>query len=302
MQRLTKGPLHTLQKLEETSVELRESDDGQFKQQQRLAYLQKAVQNLKAKRDQLKKDLKSTPWKVLRNSVLQESDDGQLIASTDGAAKFHDAILPAINTAQRVKAQHVLTHTYRLRGSSVATVTNAKHKCIRVCWDSFHKGQYYEPYYMELQSSNKPNGGSNNLTIAHHSLPYFVPLEELKEGLNEDLPEFIGNVRLYLNAFVCRRQQAFELQNKHNVILVGEVQASVAFDVMTFDLKLTNQDTPCIASITAIYKDLLHVQPSRVDVSVEDDTLSRSAKRKLCNQLKTLVTTHPIPDAVDEML
>ena len=58
------GPLHTLQKLEETSVELRESDDGQFKQQQRLAYLQKVVQNLKAKRDQLKKDLKSTPWKV----------------------------------------------------------------------------------------------------------------------------------------------------------------------------------------------------------------------------------------------
>ena len=97
-------------------------------------------------------------------------------------------------------------------GSSVATVTNAKHKCIRVCWDSYHKGQYYEPYYMELQSSNKPNGGSNNLTIAHHSLPYFVPLEELKEGLNKDLPEFIGNVRLYLNAFVCRRQQAFELQ------------------------------------------------------------------------------------------
>ena len=61
---LFSGTLQTLQKLEETSAKLCESEENHSKQKYQLAALQKAVESLRVKKDQLKRDLQNTPWKV----------------------------------------------------------------------------------------------------------------------------------------------------------------------------------------------------------------------------------------------
>ena len=61
---LLSGTLQTLQKLEETSAKLCESEENHSKQKYQLAALQKAVESLRVKKDQLKRDLQNTPWKV----------------------------------------------------------------------------------------------------------------------------------------------------------------------------------------------------------------------------------------------
>ena len=62
---------------------------------------------------------------------------------------------------------------------------------------------------MEVETRGGEEGG---LSITHHSVPYFVPLDELSEDLNKDIAVFVQRVRDYLSAYVCRRQQAFQLQ------------------------------------------------------------------------------------------
>ena len=99
--------------------------------------------------------------------------------------------------------------SYNHAGCTVTSVMKGKRKHIRICWDTFNEGQYCKPYYMEVETRGGKEGG---LSITHHSVPYFVPLDELSEDLNKDIAVFVQRVRDYLNAYVCRRQQAFQLQ------------------------------------------------------------------------------------------
>ncbi|XP_072027521.1 centromere protein O-like [Amphiura filiformis] len=298
IQRLNKGALQTLQQLEDTAEKVSDSEENHVKHQQHLNALQKAVQALQIKRDQLKKDLQNTPWKVLRSSVLDEKD-GQLCMSSrsDRTGINEESIQEALSAALKVKAQHTLTHTCRLTGCSVTSVMKGKHKHIRICWDTFSNRQYCEPYYMELQTSRN----HNSLSISRHSLPYFLPINSMSQDLNNDITGFVNCVKDYLNAYISRRQQAFTLQNQHNTILDGEVHTSASFDNITFDLKLTNQSEPCTASIALVFDNLLLTSPSRVFVRIKDGDISRSASRKLCNHLQSVLAAHPLHIAVDKL-
>ena len=48
--------------------------------------------------------------------------------------------------------------------------------------------------------------------MVHHSLPLFVPIEELEKSLKSSVTEFGTKVRQHLQAFVARRHIALQLK------------------------------------------------------------------------------------------
>ncbi len=107
----------------------------------------------------------------------------------------------------------------------------------------FFIGKYYEHYNIFLEI-----GQQERLNITHHTLPIFVPVEKLQlKYLNTNIRSFIHAVSDYLNCFVSRREQVFQVwhSNKLNfgwgvsnyIVLVGNVRAS-AFQTSTNELFL----------------------------------------------------------------
>ena len=77
---------------------------------------------------------------------------------------------------------------------------------VRVRWDTFDAGEYFQPYYAVI--SKKSEGA---LQLLKHNLPYFLPLKDLVSAqLNSDMQRFVETVGEYLNSFVSRRQQVGE--------------------------------------------------------------------------------------------
>jgi hypothetical protein len=98
--------------------------------------------------------------------------------------------------------------------------------------------------------------GSDQLAVARHTVPPFVPLAQLAaELLNADLNAFLDTVDDHVQAFVARREQAVALQRDRAGVAVV---ANKAFTYVRLDAEAQHQ-----ASVYLIYDDLCSSLPTR---------------------------------------
>ncbi|XP_019503036.1 PREDICTED: centromere protein O [Hipposideros armiger] len=162
---------------------------------------------------------------------------------------------------ENVKA---ILQAYRFTGLSGKLTSRGVCVCIHTAFE----GHLLDSYFVDLVIQ-KP------LRIHHHSIPVFIPLEEIStKYLQTDIQHFLFSLCEYLNAYAGRKYQADRLQRDFAAFLAGPLQRNSLCNVLSFTYKveLRGQCFPFWARL--LYKDLTVTLPTDVTVTYQGtDTL-----------------------------
>ncbi|KAK3710878.1 hypothetical protein QZH41_014864 [Actinostola sp. cb2023] len=133
-----------------------------------------SIQQLKKRKNQLSEQLKRGQQVI--QEVVDNMEDADYIKGL----------------TKQEKELKDLCNTYRLAGVSIESDSTSK---INFRLDTFCQGQYWEPYYIEVQSGSQ-------LKILRHTIPYFIPISTIDDAsLNSDiqLPNLESAIVIKLN-------------------------------------------------------------------------------------------------------
>lgn len=289
--RVSVDSLKHLQRLEENACLESEFRENILKRKKEVQHLQEHIKRLRERKAELTKQLENSSTKVLQN-ILQDQPNGrQSVKSKKLSKEEKAAVEEAVKKAREMKAQEMYS-SCRLTGVSVEPVTSNK---LRICWDTFYQGEFFESFYAEVRM----NEGSINLK--KHSIPFFIPVQKLaSKFLSNDMESFVQQVSIHLNSYICRRQQAIDLQKQHKAVLIGEVHTAEAFDFIQLYLRCLGEDNILEACLT--YPDLIAVRPSKVVLRVSGDVEDARSLRRDLVEFKNNLKKHLLVDAVSSFL
>ncbi|KAM6221106.1 centromere protein O [Rhynchocyon petersi] len=140
-----------------------------------------------------------------------------------------------------------------------------------ICINTAFEGNFLESYFVDLVIQ-KP------LWIHHHSVPAFIPLEELAaKYLQTDIQHFLYSLSEYLNAYAGRKYQADQLQNDFAASLAGPLQRNALCNLLSFTYKVEPAGQPFPFGARLMYKDLTATLPTDVSVTYQGkDTVPAS--------------------------
>eukprot|EP01147_Barroeca_monosierra_P001411 gene1411-4577_t len=98
-----------------------------------------------------------------------------------------------------------LQRAYRLGGSSLFAI-NPTTICVR--FETSFRGKFFEEYFAVLIYDQ------TTLQLSQHTLPMFLPLQQLQYLAKTNLTQFLEETSALLQAFVARREQLKELEEK----------------------------------------------------------------------------------------
>uniref|UniRef100_A0A8D0C572 Centromere protein O n=1 Tax=Salvator merianae TaxID=96440 RepID=A0A8D0C572_SALMN len=128
------------------------------------------------------------------------------------------------------------------------------------------EGTYLDSFYLDL-ALQQP------VQILRHSVPVFIPLEELaREHLQTDIKRFLALLSDHLNAYVGRKFQADQLEEHFAAFLEGRLWSNSLFNVLEFKYGLGEDSKAFPFKAKLIYKDPLRLLPTEVTVACEEDS------------------------------
>uniref|UniRef100_A0A670ZGH2 Centromere protein O n=1 Tax=Pseudonaja textilis TaxID=8673 RepID=A0A670ZGH2_PSETE len=121
------------------------------------------------------------------------------------------------------------------------------------------EGTYLDSYYLDILIQQP-------LRIQHHSIPVFIPLEQIAhEHLQKDIKCFLSVLSDHLNAYARRKFQVDQLQERFAVFLEGCVKGNSLYNQLEFNYRVTEDGSfPFIAKI--IYGNPMNALPTKVTV------------------------------------
>ncbi|XP_055110186.1 centromere protein O isoform X4 [Symphalangus syndactylus] len=182
---------------------------------------------------------------------------------------------------ENVKA---ILQAYHLTGLSGKLTSRG----VCVCISTAFEGNLLDSYFVDLVIQ-KP------LRIHHHSVPVFIPLEEIAaKYLQTNIQHFLFSLCEYLNAYSGRKYQADRLQSDFAALLTGPLQRNPLCNLLSFTYKLDpgGQSFPFCARL--LYKDLTATLPTDVTVTRQGvEALSTSWEGQRASH-ETLFRTKPL--------
>ncbi|XP_012308737.2 centromere protein O [Aotus nancymaae] len=182
---------------------------------------------------------------------------------------------------ENVKA---VLQAYRFTGLSGKLTSRG----VCVCISTAFEGTLLDSYFVDLVIQ-KP------LQIHHHSVPVFIPLEEIAaKYLQTNIQHFLFSLCEYLNAYSGRKYQADRLQSDFAALLTGPLQRNPLCNLLSFTYKLDpgGQSFPFCARL--LYKDLTATLPTDVTVTYQGvEPLSTSWEEQRASH-ETLFCTKPL--------
>lgn len=167
---------------------------------------------------------------------------------------------------KRENVQSIL-QAYRFTGLSGKLTSRGV--CVSI--GTAFEGNLLDSYFVDIVIQ-KP------LRIHHHSIPVFIPLEELAaKYLQTNIQHFLFSLCEYLNAYSGRKYQADRLQSDYAAFLAGPLQRNSLCNLLSFTYKveLSGQSSPFCARLQ--YKDITRTLPTDVTVTYQGmDSLSTS--------------------------
>uniref|UniRef100_A0A8C6V9E5 Centromere protein O n=1 Tax=Naja naja TaxID=35670 RepID=A0A8C6V9E5_NAJNA len=157
------------------------------------------IQELRSQRDELKTKLnvcqsQSTPGKDAMKNSLPVSK---------ATAKSQQAILE-----RKIENTKGLLELFHLTGLSGKLTEQGVSFCISTAFE----GTYLDSYYLDILIQQP-------LRIQHHSIPVFIPLEQIAhEHLQKDIKCFLSVLSDHLNAYARRKFQVDQLQVRGKIV------------------------------------------------------------------------------------
>ena len=147
--------------------------------------------------------------------------------------------------------------SFRLAGVSCFSV-GGRPNDLGLRFDATWGGHYFdEKYYVVLSGAS--------LTVHRHSLPYFIPVEELARGfLPFDPGQFCRRVSRYVCAFAGRRVLAEQLAR--DFFGKATVETSESLDVITLTGRLRAKGNRPVHSVQLKFESMLDLIPHKANV------------------------------------
>ncbi|XP_060042646.1 centromere protein O isoform X1 [Erinaceus europaeus] len=247
------GVLAHLERLEAEAIRSRK----QLEQQAEESALESKINKLRSLRDQLRADVKR------RQATIEASTANSEPNRMAGIDEPEDLQRKQENMKGILQAYHFTGLSGKLTSRGVC-----------VCISTAFEGNLLDSYFVDLVIQ-KP------LRIHHHSVPVFIPLEELSaKYLQTDIQHFLFSLSEYLNAYSGRRYQADQLQSEFADFLAGPLQRNPLCNLLAFTYKveLKSQSFPFCARL--MYKDITVTLPTDVAVTCQAGEPSTSQEEQ----------------------
>ncbi|XP_013802306.2 centromere protein O [Apteryx mantelli] len=252
------GVLSHLEMLEAQAHELALKQEETEQQEEKLARLKARVQELRLRRDELQAKVDLQQKRLL-------GKEGVVTSSAPDAAQPSDrAVLE-----WKMKSVQAMLQVFYLTGISGKLTKHGVCFCISTAYE----GTYLDSYYLDLLT--KPE-----VRIRRHSVPVFIPLEQLaKKYLQTDIKRFLSVLSDHLNAYVGRRYQADQLQERFSERLEGALQRNSLCNVLVFNYNTSGKNQTFPFSAKLLYGDLCRSLPTEAVVSCTPDAPASLAGR-----------------------
>ncbi|XP_032722855.1 centromere protein O [Lontra canadensis] len=248
------GVLAHLERLEIQVNRSRKNSEDLQRAQAVEGALRTKIHKLRCLRDELRAEAKQRQARVKASAANVEPDQTLEISEQEVAERRRE----------NVKA---ILRAYRFTGLSGKLTSRG----VCVCISTAFEGNLLDSYFVDLVIQ-KP------LRIHHHSIPVFIPLEEISaKYLQTNIQHFLFCLCEYLNAYAGRKYQADRLQSDFAAFLAGPLQRNSLCNLLSFTYKVEprGQSVPFCARL--LYKDLTTTLPTDVTVTYQGtDALSPS--------------------------
>ncbi|KFV57125.1 Centromere protein O, partial [Tyto alba] len=209
---------------------------------EKLAKLKARVQELKLQRDELRA-------KVDLQENRQLEKKGVVSHPAQPSAQ---AVLE-----WKIKSVKAMLQVFYLTGISGKPTRRGVCFCISTAYE----GTYLDSYYLHLLTQPK-------VQIHHHSVPTFIPLEQIaKKYLQTDIRRFLSVLSDHLNAYAGRRYQADQLQEHFSDQIEGTLQRNSLCNLLVFNYNVSSKSKTFPFNVRLFYGDLCCSIPTKVVVS-----------------------------------
>ncbi|XP_036922716.1 centromere protein O isoform X2 [Sturnira hondurensis] len=177
-----------------------------------------------------------------------------------------------------------ILQAYRFTGLSGKLTSRGVCVCIQTAFE----GNLLDSYFVDLVIQ-KP------LRIHHHSIPVFIPLEEISaKYLQTNIQHFLFSLCEHLNAYSGRKYQADQLQSDFAAFLAGPLQRNSLCNLLSFTYKTEPRGQAFPFCARLLYKDLTVTLPTDVTVTYQGmDSLSPSWEEQRASH-EHLLCTKPL--------
>ncbi|XP_011354852.1 centromere protein O [Pteropus medius] len=226
------------------------------------------IRKLRSLRDKLRAEVKQREARVEACTASEEPDQTSESSEREVLERKRES----------VKA---ILQAYRFTGLSGKLTSRG----VCVCINTAFEGNLLDSYFVDLVIQ-KP------LRIHHHSIPVFIPLEEISaKYLQTDIQHFLFSLCEYLNAYSGRKYQADRLQSDFAASLAGPLQRNSLCNLLSFTYKVESRGQSFSFCARLLYKDLTITLPTDVTVTYQGmDALPTSWEEQRAHHEKLFCT------------
>ncbi|NXF00132.1 CENPO protein, partial [Menura novaehollandiae] len=222
----------------------REAVEQEEKEQreEKLAFLKSRLRELRLQRDQLREKL----------DRLEKGKVGKEGMALDPAHPGPREVLE-----WKIRSLRSLLQVFHLTG--ISGKRSRRGLCLSL--GTAFEGSYLDSFHLELPV--RPE-----LRIRRHSIPAFIPLEQLsREFLHSDFRSFLGRLCQHLNGFVGRRLQVELLQEHFSDWIQGTLHRNSLCNLLTFTYNIPGNSRSFPFRARLLYRDPCRSLPTEVTVS-----------------------------------
>ncbi|KAM6279882.1 centromere protein O isoform 2-T2 [Porphyrio hochstetteri] len=240
------GVFSHLEMLEAQAHEASVKQEEMKQQEEKLDRLKARVEELRLRRDELRA-------KVDLQQKGQHEKGGVV---SDPAQPSAQAALE-----RRIRSVKDMLQIFYLTGISGKLTKRGVCFCISTAFE----GTYLDSYYLDMLIKPK-------VQIYRHSIPIFIPLEQIaRKYLETDIRRFLAVLSDHLNAYVGRRYQAEQLQERFPDQIEGTLQSNSLWNLLVFNYNVARGSKTFPFSVRLRYGDLCCSLPTEVVVSSTAD-------------------------------
>ncbi|NWS10102.1 CENPO protein, partial [Pachyramphus minor] len=233
------GVLAQLEKLEARARREAVEQEEREQREERTALLRSRARELRLRRDELRRKLREK----------------------EGLRKAGTAADPAHPTPRdvlewRIRSLRALLQLFHLTG--ISGKLSKRGVCLTL--STSYEGSHLDSFHLELLA--RPE-----LRIQRHSIPPFIPLEQLsRRFLPTDLRRFLALLSQHLNAYVGRRFQAEQFQERFSDWIQGTPQRNSLCNLLKFSYSLSRNSRSFPLQARLLYRDPCRSLPTEVTV------------------------------------
>jgi hypothetical protein len=258
--------LEQIERLERRVVRDTEEQVALGEKRKEIAHLKKRVEDMTKRRNDLQQKLKHFPTDSLRAKVLKDTVVEGVHATALPPQLQEEILVKAAQDEEKRQLEYLLV-AHRCAGTTARILKKGR---VRIQFETTYRGEYFEPFYLELEFTGK------EIEYRWHTLPAFIPLSGLTAKYNSGEIQFrvlLCMLHSYVSAFVQRRQQTMELSGKYAEYLGEEMSSLYAYNFIQLVLNIPakGSDGRTELVVHLYYKELQSDLPTRVRCSDPGD-------------------------------